>query len=155
VAVPAEIPTLTFLLHDTARMVRGEFLARAGTTQFTPQQWRTLAYLARMEGCQQCELAAVVEVRPITIGRLLDRMQRMQLVERRRDAADRRVQRVYLTPRARAAVREMRAIGRRCSDRAVRGLSAAERRTLTALLVRVRANLGDARRATNGAGGSR
>lgn len=142
----AEQPTLTFLLYDATRLVRGEFMTLAGTTRFTPIQWRALAYLARMEGCLQCELAAVIEVRPITIGRLLDRMQKLGLVERRRDAADRRVQRVHLTSLGRAAVREMRTIGRRCASRAVRGFTSAERRALTTLLTRLRVNLSAPRR---------
>ena len=137
----AQSSTLAFLLHDVTRMLRTEFGARAGRSRFTPVQWRALAYLARMEGCLQRELADVVEVRPMTIGRLLDRMEEMKLVERRRDDSDRRAQRIYLTARARRAVREMRAIGLRCSSQAVRGLSAVERRALTDLLVRVRTNL--------------
>lgn len=122
-------------------MLRAGFRRHAGRNRFTPAQWRALAYLSQMEGCLQRELADVVEVRPMTIGRLLDRMQQLQLIERRRDTTDRRAQRVYLTPRARVAVREMRAIGRRCSNEAVRGLSAPERRALVDLLARLRANL--------------
>jgi DNA-binding MarR family transcriptional regulator len=94
-----------------------------------------------MEGCLQRELAEVVEVRPMTIARLLDRMQHLKLIERRRDTTDRRAQRIYLTSRALVAVREMRSIGRRCSNEAVRGLSAIERRALVDLLSRLRANL--------------
>jgi MarR family transcriptional regulator for hemolysin len=153
--VTTQEPTLAFLLYDATRLVRGEFMTLAGTTRFTPIQWRALAYLARMEGCLQCELAGVIEVRPITIGRLLDRMQKLGLVERRRDAADRRVQRVYLTTMGRTAVREMRAIGRRCANRAVRGFSATERRALTTLLTRLRGNLASARGESNQAGGAR
>ena len=134
-------PTLAFLVHDVARMLRTDFGARAGRSRFTPVQWRVLAYLSRMEGCLQRELADVVEVRPMTIGRMLERMQSMKLIVRRRDAIDRRAQRVYLTRRARLAVRRMRAIGRNCSREAVRGLSAAECRLLTELLTRVRTNL--------------
>ena len=134
-------PTLAFLVHDVARMLRTDFGARAGRSRFTPVQWRVLAYLSRMEGCLQRELADVVEVRPMTIGRMLERMQSMKLIVRRRDANDRRAQRVYLTPRARLAVRRMRSIGRNCSRDAVRGLSAAECRLLTDLLTRVRTNL--------------
>jgi DNA-binding MarR family transcriptional regulator len=137
----ARSPTLSFLLHDVTRMLRADFRNRAGRSQFTPLQWRVLAYLSRMEGCLQRELADVVEVRPMTIARLLDRMQQMKLIERRRDASDRRAQRVYLTPRARRAAHEMRAIGKRCSSQAVRGFTGAERRALTDLLARVRANL--------------
>jgi len=140
----AQSPTLPFLLHDVTRMLRADFRRHAGRSRFTPAQWRVLAYLSRMEGCLQRELAAVVEVRPMTIGRLLDRMQRLNLIERRRDTTDRRVQRVYLTARARTAVREMRSIGRRCSNQAVRGLSAIERRALVDLLSRLRANLAGA-----------
>lgn len=134
-------PTLAFLVHDVARMLRADFGARAGRSRFTPVQWRVLAYLSQMEGCLQRELADVVEVRPMTIGRLLERMQARKLVVRRRDPSDRRAQRVYLTPRARDAVRTMRSIGRNCSRDAVRGLSGAERDLLTGLLARVRANL--------------
>jgi len=134
-------PTLAFLVHDVARMLRADFGARAGRSRFTPVQWRVLGYLSRMEGCLQRELADVVEVRPMTIGRLLERMQAMKLIVRRRDATDRRAQRVYLTARARRAVRTMRSIGRSCSRDAVRGMSSAECLLLTDLLAHVRANL--------------
>jgi DNA-binding MarR family transcriptional regulator len=134
--------SLGFLVHDIARLIRADFAARPESRQITQTQWRTLAYLARMEGCRQNELAAVLEVRPITLGRLLDRLEGAGLVERRPDPLDRRAVRLHLTARARARVERLRAVAGITYERALRGLSGAERARLLELLARVRTNLG-------------
>src|SRR5258705_7619834 len=97
-----ESRTLGFLIHDIGRMLRAEFAVRAVELRLTQTQWRAIAYLARMEGCRQNELAEVIEVRPITVCRLLDRLAALELIERRPDPEDRRGTRLFLTARSRA-----------------------------------------------------
>jgi DNA-binding MarR family transcriptional regulator len=136
-----ESRTLGFLIHDIGRMLRAEFAVRAVELQLTQTQWRAIAYLSRMEGCRQNELAEVIEVRPITVCRLLDRLAALDLIERRADPGDRRASRLFLTVRARAKVERLRAIADGISKRALTGVSAADREKLLDLLVFLRRNL--------------
>jgi DNA-binding MarR family transcriptional regulator len=140
-----ESRTLGFLIHDIGRMLRADFAARAVDLRLTQTQWRAIAYLSRMEGCRQNELAEVIEVRPITICRLLDRLAALDLIERRADPGDRRASRLFLTARARAKVERLRAIGDGVSKRAMTGLSAGDRERLLDLLVSLRRNLASQR----------
>jgi len=136
-----ESRTLGFLIHDIGRMLRADFAARAVDLRLTQTQWRAIAYLSRMEGCRQNELAEVIEVRPITVCRLLDRLAALDLIERRSDPGDRRASRLFLSARARAKVERLRAIGDGISKRAMTGLSGADREKLLDLLVSLRRNL--------------
>jgi MarR family transcriptional regulator for hemolysin len=146
-----ESRTLGFLIHDIGRMMRAEFALRAVDLQLTQTQWRAIAYLSRMEGCRQNELADVIEVRPITVCRLVDRLAALDLIERRDDPGDRRASRLFLTARARAKVERLRSIGEGVTRIAVTGLAADEREKLLDLLVFVRRNLAGSR-STNGRG---
>src|SRR6202171_4608396 len=89
-----------FLLHDIARLMRQRFDQRARSLNLTRAQWQVLAHLQRHEGINQSGLAEILEIEPITIARLLDRMEEAGLVERRADPADRRARRLFLTERA-------------------------------------------------------
>src|SRR5215207_31713 len=95
-------PTLGFLVHDVARLLRKrlEQRARAAGIGLTRAQWQALANIARCEGINQAGLAAILDVEPITLGRLLDRMEASGLVERRHDPRDRRQRNLFLTERA-------------------------------------------------------
>src|SRR6266566_2741159 len=93
-------PELLVLLYDVARQMRTRADQRARTRGMTRAQWVILAHLERQPGLSQNELAAIVEVEPITIGRLVDRLEARGLVERRSDPRDRRVWRLQLMPAA-------------------------------------------------------
>ena len=134
-------PSLGFLVHDIARLIRADFAVRADEYGMTQTQLRTIAYLGRMEGCSQTELAAAIEVQPMTLGRQIDRLEHAQLVERRRDAADRRTIRLYLTPRSRPAVKSLQKISAQVAARATASMSATQRQLLLKMLEQVRANL--------------
>ena len=134
-------PRLGYLVHDVARLFRAEFAVRALKHRMTQTQMRTIAYLGRMEGCSQRELAEVIEVRPITLGRQIDLLEASGLIERRPDPVDRRAVCLYLTPRSRARLDQLHEIGDGVYDRATRNLSKAERETLLRLLETVRDTL--------------
>ena len=70
-------PTLGFLVHDVARLMRKrlEQRARAAGIGLTRAQWQALAYLARSEGINQTCLAQLLDIEPITLVRLLDRLE--------------------------------------------------------------------------------
>ena len=134
-----------FLLHDLARLVRKRYEQRARPLGLTRAQWQVLAYLQRHEGINQSGLAELLEIEPITIARLLDRMAEAGLVERRADPADRRARRLFLTERARPVLERGRALGDEVRAEAFAGLDAVERENLIDMLLRVRGNLSDKR----------
>ena len=84
------------LMHDVARMMRTRFDQRARAYGMTRAQWVVLARLARQPGITQNEMANLCEVEPITVGRLVDRLEARGLIERRMDPADRRIRRLHL-----------------------------------------------------------
>ena len=98
---------LMFLLHDVARLLRGEADRRAGAHGMTRAQWIILFWLERQPGLSQKELAEILEVEPITVARLIDRLEARGMVERRPDPKDRRIWRLHLCPPAYPVLREI------------------------------------------------
>src|SRR5580692_1929252 len=88
------------LLHDVARMLRTRFDQRARNHGMTRAQWVILARLSRQPGLSQNEMASLCEVEPITVARLVDRLEARGLVERRADPDDRCIWRLHLLPGA-------------------------------------------------------
>jgi DNA-binding MarR family transcriptional regulator len=138
-------PRLGYLVHDVARLIRAEFATRAIRHRMTQTHLRTIAYLGRMEGCSQRELAEVIEVRPITLGRQIDLLEASGLIERRPDPVDRRAVCLYLTPKSRARLEQLHEIGDAIYERATRNLTKTERETLLRLLDTVRETLAEDR----------
>lgn len=134
-------PGLGFLVTDLARLIRRDFTARMHDVGMTQARWRVLAHLANMEGCRQSELADRLEVAPITLGRLLDRLEASGLVERRARPGDRRSVQLMLTPKARPIIRKLWARGAQTRAAALAGIPDAERKALFATLIRMRDNL--------------
>jgi DNA-binding MarR family transcriptional regulator len=133
--------TFGFLLHDTARLLRRDFERRSKGTGLTRAQWAVLAYVARNEGSNQAALADMLDIEPITLVRLLDKLEAAGLVERRPDPADRRVRRLFLTEATGPLLEQLQALASETREAALSGLSDAERQQLTDLLMKVRGNL--------------
>ncbi len=144
-AQPALDRSFGFLLHDIARLLRKRYEQRARPLGLSRAQWQILAHLQRRQGINQAGLAELLELEPITVARLVDRMEEAGLVERRNDPADRRAHRLYLTERAQPLLQRARALGDEVSHEAFVGLAMDERESLIDLLVRVRGNLSDRR----------
>ncbi len=98
-----------FLLHEVARLIKTYADQKARQFGMTRAQWVVLARLQRAEGLKQSELADILELQPISLTRLLDRLCANGLIERRPDPDDRRANRLYLTP---AAAPVMESLGR-------------------------------------------
>jgi MarR family transcriptional regulator for hemolysin len=98
---------LLFLLNDVGRLLRTEADRRAKAHGMTRAQWGILVWLEREPGLSQRELAEVLEVEPITVARLVDRLERAGMVERRSDEQDRRIWRLHLTGAAHPVLREI------------------------------------------------
>ncbi|HVC59050.1 MAG TPA: MarR family transcriptional regulator [Acetobacteraceae bacterium] len=87
---------LLFLLHDVARLLRVDADKRARAHDMTRAQWGILVWLERQPGISQKELSELLEVEPITVARLIDRLEARGMVERRPDPRDRRIWRLHL-----------------------------------------------------------
>lgn len=133
--------TIGFLISDVSRLLRRRFDERARLIGVTRPQWRALTALARQEGLQQGALAESLEVEPITLCRMVDRMAESGLVERRRDPGDRRAWNLYLTDRARPLIEQLRAIADDVFGAALADLPDSAVDELTATLNRIRSNL--------------
>lgn len=130
-----------FLIHDIARLLRKEFDRRAQSLGFTRAQWSVIAHLRWNEGINQAGLADRMEIEPITLVRLLDRLQEMGLIERRQDPADRRAHRLYLTAKAEPTLAQMSQIGQGLKAEVLSGFGPDEREQLVDLLRRLKSNL--------------
>ncbi len=134
------------LVHDVARLLRRRIDQRAHTIGLTSAQWRVLSAIARAEmrneePLNQAGLADQMDMEPITLSRLVDRMEQAKLIERRPDPTDRRAYRLYLLESARPLVAEFRALANGCLGDALVGISDSEMETVTDVLTRIRNNL--------------
>jgi MarR family transcriptional regulator for hemolysin len=137
-----------FLVGDVARLFGRRFShnsSRPGGRRLglTRAQCRTLARIARHEGINQAGLADLLEVRPMTLVRQIDRMEEAGWIERRPDPADRRARRLFLTDKARPILGRILDVANETRDEALVLLSPAEKAQLIALLTRVHASLSE------------
>ncbi len=133
--------SIGFLINDVARLLRRNFDRRVRPLDLSQAQWQALAYLSRQEGVNQITLAESLEIQPITLARLIDRLQEAGWVERRPDPADRRAFKLYLTPMAQPLLSQMWSIAMETREDALSGLSVAARSDLIATLRTVKSNL--------------
>lgn len=134
---------LGFLLIEVTRLLRKDFERRVRTRDLalTQIQWRAIANLSRSEGITQVVLADRLEIKPITMTRLIDRLAGAGWVERRPDPTDRRAVRLYLTDEAQPLVKQLQLLAAGTRDTALAGLSAAARRELLDALQHMKSNL--------------
>ncbi len=129
------------MIAQVARLMRRSFDERARSIGVTRPQWQVLSLLARNEGINQGGLAEILEVEPITLGRMIDRLQEGALVERRADPTDRRAWRLFLTAKGNALIDQMKPLAFETFEIALDGVDAAQRDALMAVLDRMRGNL--------------
>ena len=132
-----------FLVNDVARLFGRRFSHNGRRLGLTRAQCRTLARIARHEGINQAGLADLLEIRPMTLVRQIDRMEEAGWIERRPDPADRRARRLFLTDKARPILGRIRAVANDTRDEALVRLSPSEAAQLIALLTRVHATLSE------------
>ena len=133
--------SIGFMMSDVARLLRRRFDERASAIGITRAQWRTMTLLSRNEGANQGQLAELLEVEPITLCRMIDRLAEAGHVERRRDPGDRRAWNIYLTDRSRPLLDRLRMLGDDVMADALDGVDAGTQAILTRSLDRIRANL--------------
>jgi MarR family transcriptional regulator, transcriptional regulator for hemolysin len=146
-----------FMLNDVARMLRtyaDQEAAQFGTTR---AQWVVLARLDRSEGLKQSELAEVLDLQPISLTRLLDKLCEGGLIERRADPIDRRAKRLFLTPAARPLLEKLGDLGEKLMGTALSGVDRESVEQMIEKLGLVKENLRQAiqQRASGDAEGAR
>jgi MarR family transcriptional regulator for hemolysin len=137
---------IAFTIMDVARLLKTYADQRARQYGMTRAQWAVLFRLDRAEGLKQSELAELLDLQPITLTRLLDRLAENGLIERRPDPNDRRANRLYLTPAARPLLERLSVLNEDMMGIVLAGLDPKSLERLLADLATVRENL---RGATN------
>ncbi|MCK5931992.1 MAG: MarR family transcriptional regulator [Fulvimarina manganoxydans] len=132
---------LVIRLFDAARMMRQGFEHVHRDQKLSWPQIRIIARLLAAEGIGQSELGALLEMEPMTISRQVDRLVDAGLVERRTEAGDRRVRRLFLTERSHAMRDWIRERSDLVLDLAFDGLSEGEKASLAKTLDLINGNL--------------
>ena len=130
-----------FIINDVARMLKTYADYRGLQFGVTRAQWAVLVRLDRFEGLKQSELAEMLDLQPITLTRLLDRLCNNGLIERRSDPNDRRAKRLFLTPAARPLLEQLGTLGEDMMDTALAGVSRETVEQIVAQLAVVKENL--------------
>ena len=132
---------LPFEIAETAHALRRAFDRRAASLGVTRAQWKVLFRLSRTPGLRQVELADMLDVEPITLSRIVDRLAEAGLVERRADPADRRAWRLYLTDKSAPIIDKLMELGTEMAAEAFDGIPKEQIRTMREALGRIRDNL--------------
>ena len=132
-------PAFAFLLHDVARLLKKRF--EQNSRGLTRSQWQVLAYLAENQGINQARLAELIEIEPITLGRIVVRLETMRLIKRNSHPTDRRRWLLHLMPAARARLERARKYDDVTRSEALAGVSEDDRQHLLKTLQALKENL--------------
>jgi MarR family transcriptional regulator, transcriptional regulator for hemolysin len=138
---PSKKRELAFILNDVARLLRTYADHKAAQFGMTRAQWAVLVRLEHFEGLNQSELADMLDLQPITLTRLLDKLCDSGLIERRPDPDDRRAKRLYLTTAAHPLLERLGALGEEAMTNALEGVSPQQVEQMVSHLVVVKDNL--------------
>src|ERR1700761_8739744 len=133
-----------FTLGELQRLVRAHADRQAARFGITRAQWAVLAKVERFEGMKQTELAEQMEMQPITLTRLIDRLCDNGWIERRSDDADRRVNRLYLRKAGRTLLAKMSGLKSEITATALEGISPSDAQRLLTQLEAIKENIRNA-----------
>lgn len=136
--------SIGFAIHDVARLLRFNFDRQSQELGLTRAQWSVLVHLHRSNGVQQNVLARLMDIKPITLVRHLDRLEVDQWIERRDDPNDRRAKRVFLNPKAEPVIEKLGVLGQKVKKQAMGGISAEREAVFMQVLADIRNNLCEA-----------
>ena len=151
---PAQ-PTIGYLIADLSRLFGRVFDRRAAHLGLTRVQWRALKRIHDRQGLSQVELADELDMEPIAVGRVVDRLQKAGFVERRADPEDRRRWRLHMRPQAMQVMDGIAGVAATLRAEALEGLSGDEVEALLRSLRHVRDNLTRLDRDSRGAPAAR
>ncbi len=135
--------SLGLLIHQATQSIRRRFEQRAGVYGLSAAQWRLLVHVKKEPGVAQARLAELLEIEPISVSRLIDRMEQAGWIERRQSTEDRRVRTVHPTAKAKDVFDAMHDVADELYDEALAGLSGAERATILKGLRTIVGNLSE------------
>jgi DNA-binding MarR family transcriptional regulator len=132
-----------FLIHDVSRLRRTAFDQRMKPLHLTRSQWWVLSGVSRHgeKGIAQTELAKVLDMGKVSVGGLIDRLEKRGFVERRPDPEDRRVNRVHPTQKGNSVLKKMEQIGNEMNAKVMKGIPPARQHELAELLHLMKVNL--------------
>jgi DNA-binding MarR family transcriptional regulator len=133
--------TLPFEIGETAHALRKAFDRRAVGLGVTRAQWKVLFRLERQPGLRQIELADMLDIEPITLSRIVDRLEEAGLVERGADPADRRAWRLHVTAKAQPLIAKLHEVADEMIAEAFAGLEPREIEITRKVLARTRENV--------------
>ena len=134
-------PTLAFLLHDVARLLKKRLEQHSRGSGLTRSQWQIQAYLALNEGINQKGLAELLDIEPITLGRIVDKLVALRLIKRNPHPTDRRRWLLHLMPAARSRLEQAGEYGDVTRREALAGVSEEDRQHLLKTLQALKENL--------------
>jgi len=134
--------TIPFEIGETAHALRKAFDRLAVGLGVTRAQWKVLFKLTRRPGVRQVELADLLELEPITLCRIVDRLEEGGLVERSRDPEDRRAWRLHVTAKAQPLIEKLQAVGAKLVDQAFAGIDPKDIEIARKVLAQARENAG-------------
>lgn len=137
------IDRLGFLIHDATRLLRKRFEKRGSQHGLSAAQWRLLVRVVKEEGIAQARLAELLEIEPISVSRLIDRMEEAGWIERRADPRDRRIRTIYPTAKSREAYGEIKSHAGEVYEEALAGMPLEARKALIEGLELIVSNLSD------------
>src|SRR6201996_5258443 len=133
-----------FTLGELQRLVRIYADKQAARYGITRAQWAVLAKVERCEGLKQTELAEQLEMQPITLTRLIDKLCDHGWIERRSDDSDRRVNRLYLRKAARPLLGKLNGLRSELTATALQGIGPADAHRLLGNLETIKENVRNA-----------
>jgi DNA-binding MarR family transcriptional regulator len=134
--------TLPFEIGETGHALRKAFGRRAAAFGVTGAQWKVLFKLSLRPELRQAELAEMLEIEPITLTRIIDRLEEAGLVERMRDPTDRRAWRLHITEQAQPLIAKLRGVADELFAEAFAGIERKDLENAREVLARIRENVG-------------
>jgi MarR family transcriptional regulator, transcriptional regulator for hemolysin len=135
---------LLFTLGEVQRLVRAYADKEAARYGITRAQWAVLVKVERAEGMKQTELAEQMEMQPITLTRLIDKLCDSDWIERRGDENDRRVNRLYLRKAGRQLLSKLAGLRAELTSTAIEGINPTDAQRLLTQLETIKENVRNA-----------
>ncbi len=131
-----------YLIHELAKRYVKLFDEKARKLGLSRTQWKLLRILHRHPGLRQTDLADIMDIAPMSLVHLLNRMEKKKWCRRVQDGGDKRVKRIYLSAKVEPYTRRMRTLALELRKKALHGFSGRDHQQLVALLQRIYDNLG-------------
>ncbi len=147
---PCNPASLGYLIADLSRLYGRVFDRRAAHLGLTRVQWRALKRIHQNEGLTQAALADVMDMEPIAVGRVVDRLQKAGFVERRNDPADRRCWRLHLSPQSNELMDRIEDVATGLREDSLAEVAPGELQTTLKVLSQIRETLSQLDRASRG-----